>query len=81
LCRAILEERRHPEQGYRSGLGLIRLGRRYDKARIEAACERAFCAGARLRTEQTCRQSLTTRNQDASAGVAMTDRSKAITSL
>lgn len=47
LCRAILEERRHPEQGYRSGLGLIRLGRRYDKARIEAACQRAFVAGAR----------------------------------
>lgn len=47
LCRAILEERRHPEQGYRSGLGLIRLSRRYDKARIEAACERAFAAGAR----------------------------------
>ena len=47
LCRVILEERRHPEQGYRSGLGLIRLSRRYDKARIEAACERAFEAGAR----------------------------------
>lgn len=47
LCRAILEERRHPEQGYRSGLGLIRLSRRYEKARIEAACERAFRAGAR----------------------------------
>lgn len=47
LCRAILEERPHPEQGYRSGLGLIRLGRRYEKARLEAACERAFVAGAR----------------------------------
>lgn len=47
LCHAILQDRRHPEQGYRSCLGLIRLERRYEAARIEAACERAFAAGAR----------------------------------
>lgn len=47
LCQAILQDRRHPEQGYRSCLGLIRLERRYEAARIEAACERAFAAGAR----------------------------------
>jgi transposase len=47
LCRAILEDRRHPEQGYRSCLGLVRLGARYDKERVEAACARAYAAGAR----------------------------------
>lgn len=47
LCQAILQERHHPEQGYRSCLGLIRLSRRYEPARLEAACERALAAGAR----------------------------------
>ena len=47
LCRAILEDRRHPEHGYKSCLGLMRLSRRYEAARIEAACARAYAAGAR----------------------------------
>ena len=47
LCHAILEDRTHPEQGYRRCLGLIRLGRHYESARLEAACERALAAGAR----------------------------------
>ncbi len=41
LVRAILRERPHPEQGYRSCLGVIRLGRRYPHERIEAAAKRA----------------------------------------
>lgn len=32
----------HPEQGYRSCLGLIRLGDRYGKERLEEACKRAI---------------------------------------
>jgi transposase len=47
LCEAILNERRHPEQGYRSCLGILRLGKKYGPARLEAACERALVAGAR----------------------------------
>ena len=47
LVRAILESRRHPEQGYRSCLGLLRLGKRYSAERLEAACARALRAGAR----------------------------------
>lgn len=47
LCHAILESRRHPEHGYKSCLGLLRLGRRYPSERIEAACARAHAAGAR----------------------------------
>ncbi len=33
--------------GYRSVLGLLRLAKRYDEARLEAACGRALAAGAR----------------------------------
>lgn len=47
LVQAILAERTHPEQGYRSCLGILRLGKRYGDARLEAACARAFTAGAR----------------------------------
>ncbi len=41
VVAGILESRPHPEQGYRACLGLMRLGRRYGDARLEAACERA----------------------------------------
>jgi transposase len=41
LVAGILESRPHPEQGYRACLGLMRLGRRYGQARLEAACDRA----------------------------------------
>jgi len=37
-----LENRPHPEHGYRSCLGLLNLARRYSKPRLEAACERAL---------------------------------------
>ena len=47
LAEAILADRPHPEQGYRSCLGILRLGKRYGDARLEAACDRALAAGAR----------------------------------
>jgi transposase len=47
LVEAILADRPHPEQGYRSCLGILRLARRYGAARLEAACARARAAGAR----------------------------------
>ncbi|MGV3517687.1 IS21 family transposase [Luteitalea sp.] len=46
LIQLILESRPHPEQGYRSCLGLLRLTKRYGPARLEAACARARAAGA-----------------------------------
>jgi transposase len=42
LVACILENRPHPEQGYRSCLGLLRLGKRYSPERLEAACARAL---------------------------------------
>ena len=47
LVATILDERRHPEQGYRSCLGILRLGKRYGEDRLEAACARALSVGAR----------------------------------
>jgi transposase len=47
LVEAILADRPHPEQGYRSCLGIFRLGKRYGQERLEAACARAYAVGAR----------------------------------
>ncbi|KYF59076.1 hypothetical protein BE04_31085 [Sorangium cellulosum] len=47
LCAPILAERPHPEQGFRSCLGLLRLGQRCGQERLEAACERAGRVRAR----------------------------------
>ncbi len=41
----ILEHRPHPEQGYRSCLGLFALVKRYTRPRLEAACLRAQHSG------------------------------------
>ncbi len=46
LAEAILAARRHPEQGFRSCLGIVRLGDRYGAERLEAACQRALAVRA-----------------------------------
>lgn len=46
LVEAVLERRRHPEQGFRTCLGIIRLAKRYEPERVEAACRRALRVGA-----------------------------------
>jgi transposase len=38
----IIESKPHPEQGYRSCLGLLRLTKSYGNERVEAACRRAL---------------------------------------
>lgn len=47
LVGQIMASRAHPEQGYRSCLGIMRLSKRYPVARMEAACGRALAIGAR----------------------------------
>lgn len=37
----VMRNRKHPEQGFRTALGIIRLADRYGKERVERACERA----------------------------------------
>jgi transposase len=45
VITVVLQERRHPEQGYRSCLGILRLAKAYSDARLEAACTRALILG------------------------------------
>jgi transposase len=44
-----LENRPHPEQGYRACLGLLNLARSYGEERLEAACRRALSIGSPTR--------------------------------
>jgi len=47
LVEAILADRPHPEQGYRSCLGILRLAKGYGHDRLDAACARAVAVNAR----------------------------------
>ncbi len=42
FVEALMASRPHPEQGYRSALGVIRLERKYGSARLEDACARSL---------------------------------------
>jgi transposase len=42
LLKEIMESKSHPEQGFRSCLGIIRLEKPYGQKRLEAACTRAL---------------------------------------
>lgn len=47
LCEKILEDRPHPEQGFRSCRGILGLERRFGAVRLEAAAQRALEIGSR----------------------------------
>jgi len=42
VVNTILASRPHPQQGFRSCLGIMRLGKTYGEERLEAACQRAL---------------------------------------
>ena len=46
LIEQVLRSRRHPQQGYRTCLGILRLAKSYGDARLEAACRRALILGS-----------------------------------
>jgi transposase len=46
VVESILHQRRHPQQGYRACLGILRFGKTFGEERLEAACERAIAIGA-----------------------------------
>jgi transposase len=50
LVEHILEDRPHPEQGFRACLGILALKRRYGALRVEAACMRGLDLNARTST-------------------------------
>ncbi len=45
--QAVIEARPHPEQGFRTCLGILSLARSYDNARVDAACRRGILIKAR----------------------------------
>jgi hypothetical protein len=45
LMETIMDSREHPEQGYRSCMGIMRLEKPYSKKRLEKACARAIAIG------------------------------------
>jgi transposase len=47
LCEAIMAARPHPEQGFRTCLGILALTRTYSAARVDAACRRGISIKAR----------------------------------
>jgi transposase len=46
LINTVLASRKHPQQAYRSCLGILRLGKAYGDQRLEAACRRALTLGS-----------------------------------
>ncbi len=50
LVDVILRDRPHPEQGFRSCLGILRLARSHGRERLDAACDRALAINARTMT-------------------------------
>jgi transposase len=47
LVDVILRSRPHPEQGFRSCIGILRLAKRFGADRLDAACARALALGTR----------------------------------
>jgi len=47
FAEAVMRDRKHPEQGYRTCLGVIRLADRFGRDRLDAACNRALEINAR----------------------------------
>jgi transposase len=47
LFQAVIAARPHPEQGFRTCLGILSLTKSYDNARVDAACRRGILIKAR----------------------------------
>lgn len=64
VVEQILKDRPHPEQGYRSCLGIMRLGKAFGRQRVEAACVRVLHFGT---CSYTSIQSILKNNLDTQA--------------
>ena len=47
FCQTVMETRPHPEQGFRTCLGVLSLAKSFEPARIDAACRRGITIKAR----------------------------------
>src|SRR5712672_2410168 len=68
LVDVILRSRPHPEQGFRSCIGILGLVKRYGAERVDAACARALVLGTRSYTSVAA--ILKNRRERAPAGTA-----------
>jgi transposase len=75
LVEIILRERRHPEQGFRSCIGILRLAKAHGRDRLEAACARALDIGARSYTSvnSILKNNLDRRRPDKATAQSATD--------
>lgn len=64
LVKHLLENKPHPEQGYRSCLGLLNLAKRFGEHRLEKACNYALKIGAKTRRSV---ESILVRNMENTA--------------
>jgi len=46
FVEVVMRQRKHPEQGYRTCLGVLRLAKTFGRERLEAACDRALAINA-----------------------------------
>jgi len=47
FCEVVMADRPHPEQGFRTCLGVLSLAKSYDAVRLDAACQRGLSIRAR----------------------------------
>jgi transposase len=47
FCRIVMEDRPHPEQGFRTCLGVLSLAKSFEPERVDAACRRGVTIKAR----------------------------------
>lgn len=47
LIEDVLSSRAHPQQGFRTAMGILRLGKSYGDKRLDAACKRALAIGGK----------------------------------
>lgn len=76
LVEQIMASRAHPQQGFRSCLGILRLEKRYGNSRLEAACMRSLKLGA---TSYRSLESILRRGLDSAALPERPDPSPIIT--
>jgi len=50
IVHQMLSTKRHPQQNFRSAMGLLSLTKKYDRVRLERACARAIEIGSPTRT-------------------------------
>ncbi|MCL0066954.1 IS21 family transposase [Thermodesulfovibrionales bacterium] len=73
LVSRVMQNRKHPEQGFRTAMGLLNLSKKYPKQRVEKAAERALyfgnltCKAMKAILDQGLEEKTVSRNQNKEA--------------